>query len=48
MLFLIAVVTLCTGLIVVDAEADAASYLNLAEQFSPILILTEKTGGKSS
>ena len=39
----ISVITLLSMLMVDEAEADAASDLNLAEMFSPILILTEET-----
>ena len=44
MLFMIAVLTLFTGLIIVDSEADTVSDSLLAKMFSPILILTEETG----
>ena len=46
MTFVIVALTLFTGLIVVDAEADAVSDSLLAKTFSPILVLTEDTGGE--
>ena len=39
----VVVMTLLSMLMVNEAEADAASDLNLAEKFSPVLILTEET-----
>ena len=44
MSLMIAVMTLLSMLMVDETGADAASDLNLAEMFSPILILTEETG----